>query len=231
MSANRLHRLTTAVRLRGVQVETDAAAGLSALHVRDLSVTSGTLVVVQGESPDEVSTLLLTFAGRAALAGGSLEIAGSPVCRSGTDPVRSPEPWRRRVGFVGPRPVLFGHLSVLGNIALPVRWSGKRHPREEVRKLCRSVGLDLVKDRRPGELGRAEQQRLAIAMAMAYDPDLLVVAVEDPTTEEDALSRTIVDLVRLEGRTIVTSLSAPVVRDAADQVLTLLGGHPIGSSA
>nr|WP_269810922.1 ATP-binding cassette domain-containing protein [Kineosporia rhizophila] len=231
MSANRLHRLTTAVRLRGVQVETDSTAGLSALQVRDLSVTSGTLVAVQGRSANEVHTLLLTLAGRVALAGGSLEIAGSPVSRRGTDAVRSPEPWRRRVGFVDARPVLFGHLSVAGNIGLPVRWSGKRHPREEIGKLCRSVGLDAVKDCWPAELDPAEQQRVAIAMALAYDPDLLVVAADPGSAGLDQLSRTLVDLVRLEGRTIVTSLATPIVQAGADQVLTLLDGRPIGTNA
>lgn len=237
MSANCLRRLTTAVRLLEVHVDVDAAAGLPALHVRDLSVTSGTLVVVEGKSPEEVRTLLLILAGRVPRAGGLLEIAGHPLSQAGTDTLRDPEPWRRRVGVVSARPALFGHLSVVGNLALPVRWSGRRHPREQVRNLCRSVGLDAVKDRFPVELCQADRQRVAIAMALAYDPDLLVVDVESVECDDasgcvraglDALSRTLVDLVQLEGRTIVTSLTTPPVRDSAHQILTLLDGYLIG---
>jgi len=235
MSANRRRQLTTAVRLSGVQIHLDTVAGLSALTVLDLSVTSGTLVLVQGDSPAEVRTLLWTLAGRVHRAAGLLEIAGHPLTIGGGDPITDPSTWRRRVGFVGSRPTLFGHLSVAGNIALPVRWSGKRHPRSQVRNLCRSVGLDAAKDRMPAELIPSEQQRVAVAMALAFDPDLLVVVAGNELGSDhlrigdDELSRALVDLVRLEGRTIVTSLKTPAVEEATAQILTLVDGHVTGA--
>src|SRR4051794_17144075 len=204
MSANQLPRLTTAARLLGVDVEPDAAAGRRALHVPDLSVTSGTLVVALGDPPDQARTLLLILAGRVPLARGRLEVAGHPLSRHGTDTLRAPQLWRRRVGGVAARPALFSHLSVVDNVALTVGWSGSRQPREQVRNLCRSVGLDPVKDRFPVELARPDRQRVAVAMALAFDPDLLVVDVEarrddldDPSGAGagaglDALSRVLV---------------------------------------
>jgi predicted ABC-type transport system involved in lysophospholipase L1 biosynthesis ATPase subunit len=238
MSASQLRRLTTAARMLGVDVAPDAVTGRGALHVPDLRVTSGTLVVALGDPPGQARTLLLALAGRVPIVRGRVEVAGHPLSGRGTDPLHAPQLWRRRVGGVAARPTLFAHLNVTHNVALTVRWSGNRQPREQVRNLCRSVGLDPVKDRFPAELSRPDRQRVALAMALSFDPDLLVVDAEPDgdapeghhgspgaaTAGLAGLSRTLVDLVRIEGRTIVTTLATPTVRDAADQILTLVGG-------
>lgn len=220
------HRLTTAARLIDVRVQADPGAGLAQLDGVTLTVTSGTLAVVGGDDPAAVRSLLLAIAGQVDVTGGTVEVAGH---RLPADRRTSPEPWRRRVGVVPARPRLFDYLTPAENVALPVRWSGTRRPREHVAKLTRTLGLELRPDRLAVDLDVDERSRLALAMALAFDPDLIVVESgrggRSGDGSRDGLARAIVDLVRLEGRTIVTDLADPDVVRAADQAVTLVAGR------
>ena len=79
----------------------------------------------------------------------------------------------RRVGLLAQDPLLFPHLTVLGNVAFAIR--GRSDRAERARGWLDRVGAAELADRRPGELSGGQAQRVALARALAADPDALVL--------------------------------------------------------
>ena len=79
----------------------------------------------------------------------------------------------RRVGLLAQDPLLFPHLTVLGNVAFGIR--DRRDRMDQARGWLDRVGADDLADRRPGELSGGQAQRVALARALAAEPDVLVL--------------------------------------------------------
>jgi cell division transport system ATP-binding protein len=148
-----------------------------------LHVQKGEFVFLTGPSGAGKSTLLrLVFCAEAPTAG-QLLLFGRNVARISPGDV----PWvRRHIGVVFQDFKLLPERTVGENVALPleVRSLPRREIRRRVQGLLRSVGLEHRADKFPPALSGGEQQRVAVARALAADPALLLA--DEPTGNLDA---------------------------------------------
>ncbi|MEC8998957.1 MAG: ATP-binding cassette domain-containing protein [Actinomycetota bacterium] len=190
-----------------------------------LELAPGELVAVVGPNGAGKTTLLLLVAGLAGLESGCLELDGQAV-DDGTQQNFVP-PEARRVGLVPQERLLFGHLTVAGNVG----FSPRATP-EVVDNLLARLGLDRLADRRPSECSGGQAQRVAVARAMAADP--LVLLLDEPSTALDAESRSrihglLADPSPAGGRgrpaTLLVTHDPTEVADLADRVVEISSGR------
>jgi len=153
-----------------------------ALSEINLSIGKGEFVFLTGPSGAGKSTLLkLIFCAEAPTAGQIL-LLGKNVARV----AKAEVPWvRRHIGVVFQDFKLLPDRTIGENVALPleVRGQGEREIRKRVQGLLRSVGLEHRADKFPPSLSGGEQQRVAVARALAGDPALLLA--DEPTGNLD----------------------------------------------
>ena len=213
------------VRLRGVsKAYDDGATRHDVLAGIDLDVAAGELVALLGPSGSGKSTLLNIIAGLDAPDGGTVEVSGRDL---GALNERGRTLLRRRdIGFVFQFFNLIPTLTVLENVLLPLELTGGRDE-EKARALLERVGLADRERAFPEELSGGEQQRIAIARALAHDPKLLLA--DEPTGNLDsATGARVLDLltglVRERGTAMVIATHSHEVVDRAHRVLTLHDG-------
>jgi len=142
---------------------------------------------------------------------------------------------RKDIGFVFQSFGLLPLLSAYENIELALRiaGAGPRHRGERTRELLELVGLTRRAKHRPYELSGGEQQRVAVARALANQPRLLIA--DEPTGELD--SQTAAGIFQLlqqissdYGTCIIASTHDLAIRDRADAVITLQDGRVVAQS-
>jgi len=177
--------------------QSDASLEVQALQGLDLTVSEGEMIGVVGASGSGKSTLLNILGGLDRPTGGRAVVNGKDLGRLSQ---HSLDNYRRQtVGFVwqyGARN-LIPYLTALENILLPMTLSGKvgRKPRQLASELLGLVGLSERMKHHLEELSGGEQQRVAVAIALANKPRLLLA--DEPTGELDtATAKTIYDLFR-----------------------------------
>ncbi|MEV4760322.1 ABC transporter ATP-binding protein [Micromonospora sp. NPDC049559] len=157
-----------------------------ALQGLDLTVDRGELLAIVGASGSGKSTLLNILSGLDTPTAGVARVAGQDLLSLST---RSRLRYRRRIaGFVWQQTGrnLLPYLTALENVELPMRMAGRRPGRagrDRARELLDLVGVSHCADRRPGQLSGGEQQRCAVAVAVANDPEVLFA--DEPTGELD----------------------------------------------
>jgi ABC-type lipoprotein export system ATPase subunit len=166
-----------------------------ALQGLDLLVDPGEMVAIVGASGSGKSTLLAILGGLDVPSAGKAVVAGYDLGRiSGAERTR----FRRRVvGFVWQQTGrnLLPYLTAAGNVELPMVLDGRRNRRARALELLDLVGLADRATHRPDRLSGGEQQRVAIAVALANDPS--VVLADEPTGELDsATSEEVFGLLR-----------------------------------
>lgn len=192
-----------AVSLHGISKRFGPVAALD--HF-DLIVGPGKVLGLLGPSGSGKTTALRVIAGFDRPDTGHVEIAGSTVVSDST----WVPPERRRVGMVFQDYALFPHLSVGDNVAFGL---GKGELRtNRVTDVLAMVGLVGMGDRMPHELSGGEQQRIALARALAPRPHL--VLLDEPFSNLDAPQR---DRVRREVRTILVESRATAIFVTHDQ--------------
>jgi len=148
-----------------------------------LHVTKGEFVFLTGPSGAGKSTLLrLVFCAEAPTSG-QLLLFGRNVARVSSREI----PWvRRHIGVIFQDFKLLPERTIGENVALPleVRSLPRREIRRKVQGLLRSVGLEHRAEKFPPSLSGGEQQRVAVARALAADPALLLA--DEPTGNLDA---------------------------------------------
>lgn len=155
-----------------------------ALQGLDLQVDTGELTAIIGNSGSGKSTFLNMIGGLDRPSAGSLFVAGSNLfTMTEKELVRYK---RETVGFVWQNNGrnLVPYLSVLENVMLPMNLSGTRKKKEKALQLLEMVGMSAKKHSRMNMMSGGEQQRIAIAIALANSPKLLLA--DEPTGSVDA---------------------------------------------
>src|SRR4051794_27309388 len=204
-------------------------SGRAARRILDgasLDVERGELVAIVGRSGSGKSTLLHLLGGLDWPESGWVEVGGERLVARDADHIRA-----RRVGFVFQAFHLVPELTGLENVLLGGRVPGA--PRGTGRRgaeLVERLGLSSVAGALPHELSGGEQQRFAIARALARDPD--VVLADEPTGNLDSASGALVlDLLRDAagaGRAVVVVTHEAAATGRADRVLELRDGRLAG---
>ena len=215
------------ISLRGVS-KTVSSGGrpLTILHPIDLEVADGQCLAIIGPSGSGKSTLLGLIAGLDSPSSGSIEIAGTDITRLSEDDLARLR--GEKIGFVFQFFHLVPSLTALENIQVPLEIAGKRDARAAAQALLDEVGLHDRGHHYPAQLSGGEQQRIAIARALANDPPLILA--DEPTGNLDSSNgRHILDLLlqvrRSRGATLVLVTHDQQVAAVADVQLTLRDGR------
>jgi len=200
----------------------DAVAGVS------LHLDTGEFVAIVGPSGCGKSTLLHLCGGMDRPSSGRLELEG--VDLGGLDEEALTRVRRTRIGFVFQSLNLLPTLTLAENIALPLLLAGgsERRSLDEARTLAERVGLGGRLAHYPSELSGGEQQRGAIARALAHRPALVIA--DEPTGNLDSeTGGRVLDLLRSLNReldvTLLLATHAADVAAAADRVIALRDGR------
>jgi putative ABC transport system ATP-binding protein len=224
-----------AIEARGLlAVHRSSGGAVAARRGRDLDGEAGEIVAVVGPSGSGKTTLLRILAGAEAPTAGTVSVFGTALERA--DPVELRRHRRETVGVVDQhyRRALSPYLPAAEIAALPLalrnRPPGERA--ERVGRLLAATGLGDRHGARSAELSGGEQQRLAVAAALAFRPRLLLA--DEPTGELDAdatarLLELIRDLVRADGATAVIVTHDPAVEAIADRVVVLEDGRAVAT--
>jgi ABC-type lipoprotein export system ATPase subunit len=199
-----------------------------ALQGLELRVRPGEMIAIVGASGSGKSTLLNILGGLDAPSAGTVVVAGTTLSQISEGERTTYR--RRTVGFVWQQTArnLLPYLSAVENVELPMALDGRDGRRERAMELLGLVGLAEVADRRPGQLSGGEQQRVAIAVALANDPPLLLA--DEPTGELDsATAAEIFELLRRinreRGTTIVTVTHDPLVAEHVQRTIAIRDGR------
>ena len=190
----------------------------------DLSIASGEIVAILGESGSGKSTVLNLIAGLDRPDEGEVRVDG--VVLSTLDDDARTRFRRERVGFVFQAFHVLPYLDVAHNVALPLALNGVRDASRDARvaALLGAVGLADRRSSMPRELSGGELQRVAIARALVHAP--AVVLADEPTGNLDprtaaAIVALLRDTIKASGATGVIVTHSHAAAAIADRVLAL----------
>ncbi|MGZ4686124.1 MAG: amino acid ABC transporter ATP-binding protein [Oryzihumus sp.] len=217
---------TPEIRLTGLR---KSFGDLEVLRGIDLEVTKGQVVCVIGPSGSGKSTLLRCVNLLEQPSAGTVTVGGAEL----TDPDCDLDRERRRIGMVFQQFNLFGHLSVLDNVALPQRrvlGTDKATAERVARDNLSRVGLADKASAFPAQLSGGQQQRAAIARALAMGPEVMLfdepTSALDPELVGDVLA--VMRSLAEEGMTmLVVTHEMSFAREVADRVVFMDGGHVV----
>ncbi|HEY7701537.1 MAG TPA: ABC transporter ATP-binding protein [Candidatus Limnocylindrales bacterium] len=201
-----------------------------ALQGLDLVVEAGEFIALVGASGSGKSTLLNVLGGLDVPSAGRAVVAGYQLAELG--PRDQTRYLRQVIGFIWQQTSrnLLPYLTALENVTLPMVFDGAS---EEVRRsrameLLRRVGLAERADHRPDRLSGGEQQRVAIAVALANQPEVLLA--DEPTGELDSeTAAEIFELLRRLNRetgvTIVVATHDPLVSTQVSRTVAIRDGR------
>lgn len=201
----------------------------------DLSIPRGKITAIMGPSGCGKTTLLRLIGGQLKPKGGKIHVNGESV--SGLTRTRLYE-LRRKMGILFQSGALFTNLNVFENIAFPLR-EHTRLPDFMVRDIVlmklQSVGLRGAADLMPSQLSGGMARRVALARAIALDPELIMY--DEPFTGLDPIAlgviiKLICDLNRALGMTtILVSHDVQEVMRIADYIYLIASGKIIGQGS
>ena len=171
---------------RLVRIYTADGIEVQALQGLDLLITAGELTALVGASGSGKSTLLNILAGLDTPTAGSVRVAGHDLSAMGA---KERLGYRRStVGFIWQQTSrnLLPYLTAAQNVALPMRLGhvSRRGRRGRAAELLEMLGVAHCADRKPEQMSGGEQQRTAIATALANRPQVLLA--DEPTGELDS---------------------------------------------
>jgi len=192
------------VRFQSVQKSYDGEI----LVVKDLNldVAQGEFLTMLGPSGSGKTTCLMMLAGFEPATHGEITLNGKPI--------NHVPPHKRGIGMVFQNYALFPHMTVAENLAFPleVRKMDKAERESRVIKALDMVQLGDFGDRRPAQLSGGQQQRVAVARALVFDPEL--VLMDEPL---GALDKQLREQMQYEIKHIHERLGVTVVYVTHDQ--------------
>jgi putative ABC transport system ATP-binding protein len=219
------------VRLHDVfKIYREGTTETVALRGASLELPRGRMTSIVGPSGSGKSTLLSMIAGLALPSAGQVVVDGQDVSR--LDEAARARLRARRVGVIFQSGNLIPFLSALDNVQLARRVSARPAPAGHARRLLEEVGLGKRLHHRPRQLSGGEAQRVAVAVALANDPDLLLA--DELTGELDSATAAVVvevvaDAWRRRGLTVLVVTHNSELAARADQRLRLVDGLVSGA--
>jgi iron(III) transport system ATP-binding protein len=173
---------------------------VQALDDVSLDIREGELFTLLGPSGCGKTTTLRCIAGFEKPSSGTIDFLGRDFT--------SIPPFRRNIGMVFQSYALFPHLSIFENVAygLRIRKLTRKEIEQRVDRIIALVGLEATQKRKPSELSGGQQQRIALARALVYDPQLLLL--DEPLSNLDAKLRVYMreEIRRIQQQAIVTTI-------------------------
>ncbi len=192
------------VRFEGVQKSYDGET----LVVKDLNldVDRGEFLTMLGPSGSGKTTVLMMLAGFEVPTHGEITLNGTPI--------NNVPPHKRGIGMVFQNYALFPHMTVAENLAFPlqVRRTNKSEIEAKVARALEMVRLGDFGSRRPAQLSGGQQQRVAVARALVFEPDL--VLMDEPL---GALDKNLREEMQYEIKHIHENLGVSMVYVTHDQ--------------
>ena len=217
------------ISLTDVSRTVQSGAGpLTILHPTTLTIAKGQVVAIAGPSGSGKSTLLGLIAGLDAPSTGRIVVDGERMT------MRSEEQLARirgeKIGIVFQFFHLLPSLTALENILVPMEIAGVADARDRARGLLSDVGLTDRGHHYPSQLSGGEQQRIAIARALANNPPVLLA--DEPTGNLDtATGRQVIELLvsvgRRQGRTLVLVTHDAELAALTDEIVSLRDGRVV----
>jgi putative ABC transport system ATP-binding protein len=216
------------IEFRGIKkVYQMGGHALEALRDVSLNIGKGEFVSIMGPSGSGKSTLMNIIGCLDTPSGGEYYLEGRNVAGLTFDQLASIR--NRMLGFVFQNFNLLPYATAWENVELPLLFNGKnaKKRRERVAELLRAVGLLDWKEHRPSELSGGEQQRIALARALANDPPIILA--DEPTGNLDSHSgEEIMGLLGKlwkEGRTIVMVTHDDRLAARSERTIRLFDGQ------
>jgi len=182
------------------------------LVVKDLNldIAKGEFLTMLGPSGSGKTTCLMMLAG--------FETATHGQIYLGKDPINDVPPHKRGIGMVFQNYALFPHMTVAENLAFPleVRKMSKSDTETKVKRALDMVELGAFGNRMPAQLSGGQQQRVAVARALVFEPDLILM--DEPL---GALDKQLREQMQYEIKHIHERLGVTVVYVTHDQAEAL----------
>lgn len=200
---------------------------ITALQGLDLHIAAGEMVALVGPSGSGKSSLLHILSGHLLPSAGLARVGELDLGQ-----LSEPEQVQYRRDTVGvvwqePAEAIMSHLSMLDNVALPLELAGVRRARRRAGEVLDALGMRELAHRSMTELSGGELQRVAVAIAAANGPALLLA--DEPTSALDpASAASVYELLRLVqakyGTTVIVVSHDPRVSHEVDRVVELRDG-------
>jgi putative ABC transport system ATP-binding protein len=222
-----------AIALAGVNLSLgQGAARVHILKDIDLHIGRGEAIGLVGPSGSGKSTLLMVMAGLERADSGSVAVAGENLGTLDEDALAR---FRgRHIGIVFQSFHLIPTMTALENVAVPLELAGVADARERASDELAAVGLSERLDHYPAELSGGEQQRVAVARALAPDP-AIVVADEPTGNLDEDIGKQIIDLLfaghSKRNSTLVLVTHDPALARRCERVVRLRSGRVDGVNA
>jgi lipoprotein-releasing system ATP-binding protein len=203
------------------------------LHVLkgiDLLIHSGQILSIVGPSGAGKSTLLHCIGTLDLPSKGRIRLAGEELTTMSGSRLASVR--NREIGFVFQFHHLLPEFNALENVMMPglIQGRSKKEMERRAKALLEEVGLSERATHRPGELSGGEQQRVAVARALALDPKL--VLADEPTgnldtTTSEAIHELFFQINKQHGTTIVVVTHNPRFAESMPRVVRMLDGRVV----
>lgn len=221
------------IKLSGVtKVFTGSSGNFTALSNIELQLAKGEFVAIVGKSGSGKSTLLNILTGIDHPDRGTVMINGTQVHTLAESRLAT---WRgANIGIVFQFFQLIPTLSILENILLAMDFVNvipKQDRLQRARSLLELVGIEIHADKFPAALSGGEQQRAAIARALANDPPILIA--DEPTGNLDSKNanaiHTLLKQFSKDGKTVIVVTHEDVSSSGYDRIVTLRDGSLINN--
>lgn len=201
---------------------------VAALKDANFTINDGEFVFIVGHSGAGKTTVTRVLLRQERVTSGQILVDGVDITKL---PEKAIPLYRRKIGMVFQDFRLFQDKTAYENVAFAMRVVGtpSREIKQRVPALLRIVNMDAKADHRPGELSGGEQQRIALARAIANNPDIIVA--DEPTGNVDPnMSRDIMNmLLRINqklGKTVlVVTHEQNLVDTLGQRVINISHGH------
>ncbi len=200
---------------------------IEVIAIRDVSlkIEDGEMVMLVGPSGSGKTTFLHLLGGIDRPTAGKIVVNGENISLFNDKELT--EYRRNKVGVVFQFFNLVPTLNALENVMLPMQFSGKEdNKKERAKELLKLVGMEHREKHYPDEMSGGEQQRVAIAVALALDPSIILA--DEPTGELD--TETGLSIIKLfkklndEGKTVIIATHDLRLLDYATRVLKIEDG-------